>query len=302
MSSDNFQTRHIGPRETDLSEMLSKIGVGSINELIEQTIPSDIRLKTPLNLANPMSEYEYLNYIKELASKNKMHKSFIGMGYYTAITPSVILRNIFENPSWYTSYTPYQAEISQGRLEALLNYQTMIMSLTGMEIANSSLLDEATAAAEAIIMMYNKRDKAFVKNEGNQLFVDEKIFPQTLDVLITRALAVREERNIADDNDIVVAAEILKGPFERFQRLLAVARRELFIGVGDALRRVEEAVARGIVAGPRDQRPDSLFGLGTGRAAGFGRGLCTRRRRVLVKGLHGHISGRQAPVMFLASI
>lgn len=187
MTIHNFLSRHIGPRNTDIDEMLSSIGVSSLDELINQTIPSDIRLPKPLSIGEPMSEYEYLNHLKEIAGKNKLYKSYIGMGYYNTITPSVILRNIFENPSWYTSYTPYQAEISQGRLEGLLNYQTMVMSLTGMEIANSSLLDEATAAAEAIIMMFNKRDRAFIKNEGNQLFVDEKIFPQTLDVLITRA-------------------------------------------------------------------------------------------------------------------
>ncbi|MDA3891978.1 MAG: aminomethyl-transferring glycine dehydrogenase [Salinivirgaceae bacterium] len=187
MSSDNFLSRHIGPRMTDIDEMLSKVGVNSIDDLIDQTIPSDIRMNVPLQLSEPMTEYAYLKYIKGIASKNKINTSHIGLGYYNTITPSVILRNIFENPSWYTSYTPYQAEISQGRLEALLNYQTMIMSLTGMEIANCSLLDESTAAAESIIMMYNKRDRFFTKNEGNTLFVDEKIFPQTLDVLITRA-------------------------------------------------------------------------------------------------------------------
>ncbi|MBI9066384.1 MAG: aminomethyl-transferring glycine dehydrogenase [Salinivirgaceae bacterium] len=187
MSSNNFLSRHIGPRNTDIDSMLSKLEVSSIDELIDQTIPSNIRLKASLKISNAMTEYEYLNHIKKIASKNKMYKSYIGMGYYNTITPSVILRNIFENPSWYTSYTPYQAEISQGRLEALLNYQTMVTSLTGMGIANSSLLDESTAAAEAIIMMYSKRDKSFVKNEGNILFVDEKIFPQTLDVLNTRA-------------------------------------------------------------------------------------------------------------------
>lgn len=187
MPIHNFLTRHLGPRQSDVDEMLARIGVPSLESLIDQTIPSDIRLKAPLAIGAPMSEYEYLNRIKQLAAKNKVYKTYIGLGYYNTITPSVILRNVFENPSWYTSYTPYQAEISQGRLEALLNFQTMVMSLTGMEIANSSLLDESTAAAEAIIMMYNKRDKLFVKNGGNQLFVDEKIFPQTLDVLITRA-------------------------------------------------------------------------------------------------------------------
>lgn len=187
MSSDNFLKRHISSRDTDIDSMLSKLGVSSIDALIDQTIPSDIRSKEPLKISEAMTEYEYLNHIKQIASKNKMYKSYIGLGYYNTITPSVILRNIFENPTWYTSYTPYQAEISQGRLEALLNFQTMISSLTGLEIANSSLLDEATATAEAMIMMYNKRDRSFIKNQGNILFVDEKIFPQTLDVLMTRS-------------------------------------------------------------------------------------------------------------------
>jgi glycine dehydrogenase len=187
MYSDKFISRHIGPRETDIESMLSTVGVSSVDELIEQTIPSDILASEPLKLSEPMSEYEYLNYIKNIASKNKVYKTYIGMGYYNTIVPSVILRNVFENPSWYTSYTPYQAEISQGRLEALLNFQTMIISLTGMDIANSSLLDEATAASEAMIMMFNKRDRSFVKNGGNQLFVDEKVFPQTLSVLKVKA-------------------------------------------------------------------------------------------------------------------
>ena len=199
MPSDKFISRHIGPRETDIESMLSKIGVSSVDELIDQTIPSDIRAKDSLVLEkSSMTEYEYLSYIKKLASKNKIYKSYIGMGYYNTITPSVILRNIFENPGWYTSYTPYQAEISQGRLEALLNFQTMIMSLTGMEIANSSLLDEATSAAEAIIMMYNKRERSFVKNSGNQIFIDKKIFPQTLDVLLLKAEPLGIEIVIGD--------------------------------------------------------------------------------------------------------
>ena len=211
MYSDKFISRHIGPRETDIDSMLSTVGVSSIDELIEQTIPSDILAKEPLKLSEPMSEYEYLNYIKDIASKNKIYKTYIGMGYYNTVVPSVILRNVFENPSWYTSYTPYQAEISQGRLEALLNFQTMIISLTGMDIANSSLLDEATAASEAMIMMFNKRDRSFVKNEGNQLFVDEKVFPQTLSVLRVKAESlgieiVTGDYKIFDFNDKIFGA------------------------------------------------------------------------------------------------
>ncbi len=187
MEIDKFSTRHLGPRDADIQDMLDYLQVDSLDELIDQAIPSHIISEKPLNISAAKTEYEYLNYISALASKNKVYKSYIGLGYYNTITPSVILRNVFENPSWYTSYTPYQAEISQGRLEALLNYQTMVASLTGMEIANSSLLDEATAAAEALVMMYNKRERAFVKNGAKQFFVDDKVFEQTLDVIETRA-------------------------------------------------------------------------------------------------------------------
>ncbi len=187
MAIEKFITRHIGPRNEERQKMLSKIGVTTLDELIEQTIPASIRLPKPLNLPDGISEYEYAKRIKTIFSKNKVFRSYIGMGYYNSITPAVILRNILENPAWYTSYTPYQAEISQGRLEALLNFQTVVIELTKMEIANASLLDEATAAAEAMIMMYNSRSKTHVQNESNILFVDENVFPQTLDVLKTRS-------------------------------------------------------------------------------------------------------------------
>ena len=187
MLSDKFVTRHIGPRENDLPTMLSTIGVNSLEELIEKTVPKSIVLDKPLRLPEAMSEFEYLNYIKSLGKKNKMFRSFIGQGYYGVALLSVIIRNVLENPSWYTSYTPYQAEISQGRLEALLNFQTMIIELTGMEIANASLLDESTAAAEAMIMMFNARSRASVKAGANKFFVDDDVFPQTLDVLKTRS-------------------------------------------------------------------------------------------------------------------
>ena len=187
MLSDKFVTRHIGPRENDLPAMLSTIGVNSLEELIERTVPKSIVLDKPLRLPEAMSEFEYLNYIKSLGKKNKMFRSFIGQGYYGVALLSVIIRNVLENPSWYTSYTPYQAEISQGRLEALLNFQTMIIELTGMEIANASLLDESTAAAEAMIMMFNARSRASVKAGANKFFVDDDVFPQTLDVIKTRS-------------------------------------------------------------------------------------------------------------------
>ena len=183
----DFQHRHIGPRAEDLPQMLDKIGVSSVNELIEQTVPQSIRLAKPLDLPDGITEYEYLQHIREVASKNKVYKSYIGLGYYGTVTPSVIIRNILENPTWYTSYTPYQAEISQGRLEALLNFQTVVSSFTGMEIANASLLDEATAASEAMIMMFNKRARKLAKAGHNQFFIDENTFPQTIAVIEVKA-------------------------------------------------------------------------------------------------------------------
>ena len=185
---DKFVDRHVGCNNPDtLKAMLDTIGVGSVEELIAQVLPSDIRLNAPLALGEAMSEYEFAAHIQELAARNQQFRSFIGMGYYPNACSAAIMRNVFENPAWYTSYTPYQAEISQGRLEALLNYQTAIISLTGMEIANCSLLDEGTAAAEAMAMMYALRSREAVKEGRNLLFVDENIFPQTLDVLLTRS-------------------------------------------------------------------------------------------------------------------
>ncbi len=187
MPADKFVSRHNGPREHELPKMLKIIGVSSVDQLIERTVPKSIMLEKPLRLPEPMSEYEYLNHIRNVGRKNKLARSFIGQGYYGVAPLSVITRNVLENPSWYTSYTPYQAEISQGRLEALLNFQTMISSLTGMQIANASLLDEATAAAEAMIMMFNCRSRASVKAGANKFFIDSDVFLQTLDVMKTRA-------------------------------------------------------------------------------------------------------------------
>jgi glycine dehydrogenase len=200
MSIQKFSDRHIGPRDTDVNQMLTDIGVNSIDELISQTIPSKIRLKSELNLSEPLTEYEYLNHIKVLSHKNKVFKSYIGLGYYNTILPSVIKRNVFENPGWYTAYTPYQAEISQGRLEALLNFQTMVLDLTGMEITNASLLDEGTAAGEAMIMAYNSRTRDAKKNNANVFFVSDKCFPQTIDVLKTRSTPLDIELVIGDYN------------------------------------------------------------------------------------------------------
>ena len=186
-TEERFDTRHIGPSIEEEREMLQTLGVQSIDDLIDNTIPASIRRKNELNLPKRLSEYEYLQVIGEKASKNQVFASHIGMGYYGTIVPSVIQRNILENPGWYTQYTPYQAEISQGRLEALLNFQTMIMDLTGMEIANASLLDEGTAAAEAMIMMYNTTQRKSSKKDSHKLFVAETCYPQTIEVIKTRA-------------------------------------------------------------------------------------------------------------------
>ena len=188
MKTDLLTNRHNGIQESDLPVMLEKIGVESLDELINKTIPANIRLKEPLPLAAPMTERAFAEHINGLAAKNKLYTSYIGMGWYDSITPAVIQRNVFENPVWYTSYTPYQTEVSQGRLEALLNFQTVISDLTAMPLANCSLLDEATAAAEAAAMMYALRSREQQKNGANVLFIDENIFPQNLSVIRTRVI------------------------------------------------------------------------------------------------------------------
>lgn len=201
---EKFQERHIAPNQADTEKMLKTIGVHSLDELIDQTVPAQIRLKNPLNLPAAKSEFDYLNTLKQTASKNKVFKSYIGQGYYDVIVPGVIQRNILENPGWYTQYTPYQAEIAQGRLQALLNYQTMIIDLTGMEIANASLLDEGTAAAEAMFMQYSLRKNT----KANVFFVSEELFPQTIDILKTRSepfgikLQIGDHRNVELTEDM----------------------------------------------------------------------------------------------------
>ncbi|MCE7057791.1 aminomethyl-transferring glycine dehydrogenase [Algoriphagus sp. AGSA1] len=180
-----FESRHNGPTDAEISAMLEKIGASTLEELINQTVPKSIQLDGPLDLPSAKLESEFLKDFKKLASKNKVFKSFIGLGYYDTLVPGVILRNVLENPGWYTAYTPYQAEIAQGRLEALINFQTVVMELTGMELANASLLDEGTAAAEAMNMLYAVKPRE--KKNAAKFFVDEKVFPQTKAVLVTRA-------------------------------------------------------------------------------------------------------------------
>ena len=187
MKTDVFALRHIGIQEEEQSQMLKTVGVENLDQLILETIPADIRLKKALDLAPAMSEHEYLSHIEILSQKNKVFKTYIGQGYHQSITPSVIKRNILENPGWYTAYTPYQAEIAQGRLEALINFQTMVCELTGMDLANASLLDESTAAAEAMTMLYDVRTRDQKKQEAMSFFVSEDILPQTLSLLETRA-------------------------------------------------------------------------------------------------------------------
>ena len=195
---DRFADRHIGPNQEDTNEMLKTIGVSSLDQLINETVPDAIRMQGELNLPKAQSEFEYLRELKEVASMNKVYKSHIGLGYYPTITPSVILRNIFQNPGWYTQYTPYQAEISQGRLEALLNFQTMVSDLTGFPIANASLLDEGTAAAEAMAMFYGVKNKRAKSDPANVFFVDEKVYDHTIDILKTRAQPLEIEVVVGD--------------------------------------------------------------------------------------------------------
>lgn len=198
MNTDAFALRHIGPRDTDHKAMLETIGVDSLDQLIFETVPDNIKLETPLNLESAMSEQEYAAHINGLAAKNKVFKSYIGLGYNPANLPAVIQRNILENPGWYTAYTPYQAEIAQGRLEALLNYQTMVTDLTGMELANASLLDEGTAAAEAMALLFAVRERQQKKDKVAKFFVADDVLPQTQSVLKTRALPLGIELVFGD--------------------------------------------------------------------------------------------------------
>jgi glycine dehydrogenase len=211
---ERFQDRHIGPDAGQVEKMLKKVKAGSLDELISQTIPAGIRLKKPLNLPAPQSEFEFLTSFKKLAAKNKVFKSFLGTGYYNTITPGVILRNILENPGWYTAYTPYQAEIAQGRLEALINYQTLVIDLTGMEIANASLLDEGTAASEAMHLLHASKKGA--KKNAHKFFADVNVFPQTLDVLKTRCAPLGVELVIGDVSTLDIADPSLFGVYIQY--------------------------------------------------------------------------------------
>jgi len=214
MITNNFTQRHIGPGKHDTEIMLKRIGVASVEQLINETIPPKIRLKSKLALPDGLNEMEYLKHLKELGKKNKLFKSYIGLGYYNTITPGVITRNVLENAGWYTAYTPYQAEISQGRLEALLNFQTMICDLTAMPIANASLLDEATAASEAMIMFYNSRSRNQTKAGVNKFFASDGLFPQTIDVLKTRAVPLGIEVVVGSFEGTIAMEEFFGAMFQ----------------------------------------------------------------------------------------
>jgi glycine dehydrogenase len=186
-ATDWFATRHIGPSPDERDRMLQTIGAASLDALIDETIPASIRLQTPLNLPPAESEHQYLRRLTHLARRNTPFRSYLGLGYHDTITPSVVLRLIMENPGWYTPYTPYQAEIAQGRLESLINFQTMVTELTAMEVANASLLDEATAAAEAMTLLHRVSTKRATTGERSLFLVSDRAFPQTIDVLRARA-------------------------------------------------------------------------------------------------------------------
>ena len=207
MKNNAFALRHIGPRPEDLEQMFKTVNVNSIEQLIDETFPTSIRLKKDLDLSPALTEYEYLSHIQKLGNKNKVFRSYIGLGYNEAVVPAAIIRNVFENPGWYTAYTPYQAEVAQGRLEALLNFQTTVIELSGMEIANASLLDEGTAAAEAMILLFDVRTRDQKKNNVVKFFVSEEILPQTLSVLQTRATPFGVELVVGNHQDFDFSEE-----------------------------------------------------------------------------------------------
>jgi glycine dehydrogenase len=198
IQQNEFVGRHIGPNDTETNHMLETIGVSSLDELVSKTVPGAIRMQKPLAVPAAISESDYLRMLKDISLKNQVFRNYIGQGYYDTITPSVILRNVFENPGWYTQYTPYQAEISQGRLESLLNFQTMVSDMTGLPIANASLLDEATAAAEAMAMFFSALNKDHDHLSRPTFFVDKNVFPQTIDVIYTRATPLNIEVVVGD--------------------------------------------------------------------------------------------------------
>src|SRR4051812_5421914 len=204
-SSDSFASRHIGPRATDVSEMLATVRASSLDALVDEVVPPSIRLAAPLPLPPAESEHAYLTRLRGIASENLVFRSYLGLGYYDTVTPAVILRNVMENPGWYTPYTPYQAEIAQGRLESLLNFQTMVRDLTAMENATASLLDEGTAAGEAMTMLHRVQTKRAA--ESNVFLVSRRCYPQTIAVLQSRAEPLGLEVRLVDPESAEFAAD-----------------------------------------------------------------------------------------------
>ena len=264
MITNNFARRHNGPFGDEVKQMLDKIGVDSLDTLVDQTVPKSIRLQKPLNLPEGMNEYEYLNHLKTLGAKNKIFKSYIGMGYYNTITPGVIIRNILENPGWYTAYTPYQAEISQGRLEALLNFQTMVADMTGMPFANASLLDEGTAASEAMIMLFNSRSRDAVKRDARQFFVDKDLFPQSIDVIRTRAVPLGIDLIIGNYNEFTFSNKVIGAVVQYPNQYGSIEDYREFANkahaVGAALAVAADLLSLALLTPPGEWGADVVFG------------------------------------------
>ena len=263
IQSNEFQSRHIGPRPSDLTDMLTTIGESSMSSLIDHTVPANIRMKRSLKLPAAMTEYEYLQHMQGLSQKNNLFKTYIGQGYYNTITPSVILRNIFENPGWYTQYTPYQAEIAQGRLESLLNFQTMVSDLTALPIANASLLDEGTAAAEAMTMFFNSLNKQD-HIDRPKFFVDEQVFPQTLEILKTRALPVGIELVVGNYQNATLDASYFGALLQYPNNLGAVVDHRSFIdqvhAIGGYVVMATDLLALTLITPPGELGADAAVG------------------------------------------
>ena len=263
IQSNEFQSRHIGPRPSDLTDMLTTIGESGMSSLIDHTVPANIRMKRSLKLPAAMTEYEYLQHMQGLSQKNNLFKTYIGQGYYNTITPSVILRNIFENPGWYTQYTPYQAEIAQGRLESLLNFQTMVSDLTALPIANASLLDEGTAAAEAMTMFFNSLNKQD-HIDRPKFFVDEQVFPQTLEILKTRALPVGIELVVGNYQNATLDASYFGALLQYPNNLGAVVDHRSFIdqvhAIGGYVVMATDLLALTLITPPGELGADAAVG------------------------------------------
>ncbi|MEN9525711.1 MAG: aminomethyl-transferring glycine dehydrogenase [Bacteroidota bacterium] len=263
IQSNEFQSRHIGPRPSDLTDMLTAIGESSMSSLIDHTVPANIRMKRSLKLPAAMTEYEYLQHMQGLSQKNNLFKTYIGQGYYNTITPSVILRNIFENPGWYTQYTPYQAEIAQGRLESLLNFQTMVSDLTALPIANASLLDEGTAAAEAMTMFFNSLNKQD-HIDRPKFFVDEQVFPQTLEILKTRALPVGIELVVGNYQNATLDASYFGALLQYPNNLGAIVDHRSFIeqvhAIGGYVVMATDLLALTLITPPGELGADAAVG------------------------------------------